>query len=104
MMNVFVVCGKVVELPVLKKTANGTNYATMVLDLVRPYLNSNSTYDHDRIAVTLWKGIAETTSDTCKVNDVVAVKGRIQTYCVEKENQTYYNYEFIAEHVAHLNA
>lgn len=104
MLNFIVLAGKIVELPVLKETVNGTKYATVVLEVTRPFKNSNSQYENDRVVVTMWKGIAETASSTCKLGDTLGIKGRIQTYSVEKEHQTFYNYEIIAEHVSFMNA
>lgn len=104
MLNIVVLAGKVVELPVLKETANGTKYATVVLEVTRPFKNSNSQYEQDRIAVTMWKGIAETANDVCKIGSTLGIKGRISTFSVEKEGQIYYNYEIIAEHVSFMSA
>lgn len=103
MLNIVVIAGKIVELPILKETSNGTKYASLVLEVVRPFKNSNSVYEHDRIAVTLWKGVAETATNTCAIGNLLGVKGRIQTYSVEKEGQTYYNYEIVAETVSFMS-
>lgn len=102
MLNFIVLAGKIIEMPVLKETVNGTKYANVVLEITRPFKNSNSQYDHDRIVVTMWKGIAETAMEVCKLGDILGVKGRVQSYSVEKENQTYYNYEIVAEHVSFI--
>lgn len=102
MLNFIVLAGKIVEMPVLKETVNGTKYATVVLEVTRPFKNSNSQYDHDRISVTMWKGIAETAMEACSLGDILGVKGRLQSFSVEKENQTYYNYEIVAEHVSFM--
>lgn len=102
MINNVVLTGKVVELPKMRETATGIKYANILIDVTRPFRNSNDEYDIDRVSVTLWKGIAETASRACKVGDYIGIKGRIQTYSVEKENQTYYNYEIVAEYVDYL--
>lgn len=103
MINNVVLTGKVIELPKVRETASGIKYATILLEVTRPFRNSNAAYDSDRISVTLWKGIAETASDVCKLGDWLGIKGRIQTYSVEKESQTYYNYEIVAEHVSFMS-
>lgn len=102
MLNVVVLTGKIVELPVLKETVNGTKYATIALEITRPFMNSNSVYDSDRIHVTLWKGVAETAMNICNVGDLLGIKARVQSYHVEKDEHTYYNYEFVAEQVSYL--
>lgn len=103
MLNHVVVAGRVSELPVVKETVNGTKYATLVLEITRPFKNSNDIYESDKVAITLWKGIAETALNVCKLRDMVGVKARIQTYSVTKENQTYLNYEFVAEQVSFMS-
>lgn len=103
MINNVVLTGRVIELPKMRETASGIKYANILLDVTRPFKNSSGIYDSDKVSVTLWKGIAETASDVCKIGDMLGIKGRIQTYSVEKETQTYYNYEIIAEHVSFMN-
>ena len=98
-MNVVVLVGKVIELPYMRETASGDQCATMLISVDRPFANSEGVYEQDEIAVTLWKGIAQTTCDVCAVNDVVAVKGRMATHLNRRDNVTYRNYEVIAEKV-----
>ena len=50
----------------------------------------------DEIAVTLWKGIAQTTCEVCALHDVVAVKGRLTTRTHNKDGVIYRNYEVVA--------
>ena len=99
-MNVVVLVGKVVELPVMRETAGGYQCATMILKVDRPFANSEGIYEQDEIAVTLWKGIAQTTCDVCTVNDVVAIKGRLSCRLHQRDAVTYRNYEVIAERVS----
>lgn len=103
MINNVILIGRIVEALQLRETTSGNKYATVVLEITRPFKNSNGIYDNDRISVTLWKGIAEMANDVCKIGDMLGVKGRLQTYCVEKESHTYYNYEIIAEHIAFMS-
>lgn len=103
MINNVVLTGKVIELPQMRETASGIKYANILLEITRPFKNSNGVYDSDRISVTLWKGIAETANEACKIGDLLGIKGRIQSYSVEKESQTYYNYEIVAEHVSFMS-
>lgn len=102
MLNNIVLVGRIVEPPQLRESTSGNKYATVVLEIMRPFKNSNGIHDSDRISVTLWKGIAEMACDCCKVGDMLGVKGRLQAYCVEKESHTYYNYEVIAEHLSYM--
>lgn len=100
MINNVVITGKIVEMPKIRETANGIRYANMLLEVARPFRNSNGGFDSDRILVTLWKGITETVNDVCKIGDLLGIKGRLQTYSVERETQTYYNYEVMAEYIS----
>ncbi len=99
-MNVVVLVGKVIELPYMRETPSGYQCATMVLKVDRPFANSEGVYEQDEIAVTLWKGIAQTTCDVCAIDDVVAVKGRLTSRIHQRDNVTYRNYEVVAERVS----
>ncbi|HCY05880.1 MAG TPA: single-stranded DNA-binding protein [Erysipelotrichaceae bacterium] len=105
MLNQCVLVGKVKQLPVIKQTANGNNYAQLVLEVDRNFRNSDGTLSTDLFQVTLWKGIAEMCMDVCKIDDIIALKGRLQAYVYESDkNKTYYNAEVIAEKVSFLTA
>lgn len=104
MLNQVVLVGKVVDLPTIKETVNGNKVATLGMELDRSFKNSDGYYETDYIAVTLWKGIAETVTNVCKMGDIIAVKGRVQTHTYNgKDDIVYHNYEFIAEKVSFLS-
>lgn len=104
MLNVVVVAGKVVELPILKEAASGNKYASLHLKVDRPFRNSNGIYEQDDMSITLWKGIAQTVCDVCSVGDVVSIKGRLQSRQYDgKDGQQYFAYDIIAEFVSFLN-
>lgn len=102
MINNVILNGVVVELPKMNETAGGIKYATVVLEITRPFKNHQGIYDVDRIAVTLWKGLAETSKDLCKIGDVLGIKGRIQSYSVERDGKTFFNYEIVAEYISYI--
>lgn len=104
MLNVVVLVGKILELPVLKEAASGTKYAVLHLQMNRPFKNSNGEYEQDEVYVTLWRGVAETVCNVCEIGDVVSLKGRLQSRQYEgKEGQHYLAYDIIAEFVTFLN-
>lgn len=104
MLNQIVLVGRVKELPTIQESANGNKFANLLLELDRPFKNSNGVYEQDYITIILWKGIAETVSDICQINDIIGVKGRIQSYSYEgKDGQTYRSYDIIAEKISFLN-
>ncbi|MDF9823931.1 single-strand DNA-binding protein [Breznakia sp. PF5-3] len=103
MLNQFVIVGKLKELPVVQETSNSVKYAHLTLIVRRNFKNSNNEYEYDDITCTLWRGIAESCNDLCKVGSNIAIKGRIQTNpYTSEDNVTYPNYEFIAEKVSIL--
>lgn len=102
-MNFVGFVGKVVELPELKESAMGNKFATLLVRIMRPYANSEGVYEHDEIVLTLWKGIAETTTKVCRVGDTIAVKGRLQSHTYEgRDGLMHRNYDIIAEHVSFI--
>lgn len=104
MLNQIVLVGRVKELPTIQESSNGNKFANLLLELDRPFKNSNGEYEQDYITIVLWKGIAETVSDICQLKDIIGVKGRIQSYTYEgKDGNTYRSYDIIAEKISFLN-
>ena len=61
-------------------------------------------YDTDFIRCILWNSVASTTTEYCRVGDVIGVKGRLQTSKYEDENKkTHYITDVIAERVTFLS-
>lgn len=101
MLNVIVLVGRVSQAPQIKITASGNKLGSLMLDVDRGFRNSNGEYEKDCFHVILWRGIAETCCECCKVGSIVTVKGRLQAHNYDsKEGQTYYNAEIIAEKVS----
>lgn len=103
MLNQIIIVGVLKELPQLKETTSSIKYATLTLKVQRNFRNSEGAFEADIIHCTLWRGIAENCIDICKVGDVIAVKGRIQSHPYTTDDKvTYMNYEIIAEKVSFL--
>ncbi len=104
MINEVILVGKVVKQPQLSQTTNGHHISNVVLETVRHYKNSFGIYESDFLAVTLWRGMAQTICDTCEIGSLIAVKGRIQsqTY-LEQDNRHYGCLEIVAEKVTILD-
>ncbi|MBP3851163.1 MAG: single-stranded DNA-binding protein [Erysipelotrichaceae bacterium] len=96
-MNLFCFVGQIEELPVLKETPNGIKTASILMKIDRPFANSEGIYEQDHIQVEVWRGLAETVCDVCHAQDLIAVKGRVSSYQVERDGHVYRNYSFIAE-------
>lgn len=103
MLNTFVLVGRIKELPQIKETSNGLRVATMLIEVERGFKNIDGIYEWDVFPVTLWKGLAETTVSVAKVNDIVALKGRIHSNKYEtKDERVFYNHEFIVEKLSFI--
>lgn len=103
MMNFFIIIGKLLELPTIKETPNGVKHATLLLDVERGFRNSDGTYENDKVAVEVWRGVAETATEHCSLGELLAIKGRIQSKEYQNaEGMTFINYDFIAEKVSFL--
>ena len=87
MLNQLVVVGRLVRDPELRKTEAGRNVTNITLAVPRSYKNSEGQYDTDYIDCTLWANVAENTTEYCHKGDLLAVKGRLQTRKIEKEEE-----------------
>ncbi len=104
MINNTILIGRIVDNPELRKTENGTNVTNLTIAVPRSFKNENGKYDTDFIDCTLWTGIAEATVEYCKKGDLIAVKGRLQSSKLQKENIPKINIlQFIVEKISFLS-
>jgi single-strand DNA-binding protein len=102
-MNTTIVIGTIRELPSLRETPNGNKVATLLVSSERNFKNPEGNYENDLFRITLWKGVAETVTETARKGQLVAIKGRLQSSPYEKSDGTQmYFYDVIAEKVAFL--
>ena len=85
-MNVFCVVGQIEQLPSLKETANGIKTCNVM------------------IKIEVWRGLAETIANVAQIDDLIAVKGRVASRKVIKDDRTFYNYAFVAEKIDFLSS
>ncbi len=105
MLNQSVVVGRLVRDPELYETENGNKVTSITLAVPRSYKNVNGEYDTDYISCTLWKGIAENTTQYCHKGDLLGIKGRIQSRNIEIDEDTNRNViELVAEKVTFLSS
>ena len=104
MLNQVVLVGRLTSDPEVVKTENGKKKTTVSIAVSRGFKNSQGLYDTDFIRCVLWNGIASSTCEYCKKGDVVGIKGRLQTSNYEKDNETKYVVEVIAEKVTFLSS
>ena len=99
MLNQIILVGRLVQDPEIKELENGVKASYIILAVPRNYKNSNGIYETDFIDCVVWKNIADNVKEYCKKNDIIGVKGRIQTRKEDNKNIT----EVIAEKVTFLS-
>ena len=104
MLNQVVVVGRLVKDPELRETESGKKVTYITLAVPRSYKNSNNEYETDFIDCTLWKGIAESTTEYCHKGDLLGIKGRLQTGSYEKDGEKKYTTDVIAEKITFLTS
>ena len=104
MLNNNILIGRIVNTPELKKTENGREVTNITVAVPRSFKNVNGEYDTDFIDCTMWMGTAKTTVEYCKKGDLIALKGRLQSTLLDKENIPKINLiQFIVEKVSFLS-
>lgn len=100
-MNACFLIGKLVEQPEIKTTSSGLKLANLIVDVEKNFRNQNGELEIERYSCTIWRAVAETVIDTCKVGDVIAIRGRLQANnYTSKESVERYNVEIVAENVS----
>ena len=102
MLNQVVLVGRLTADPEVVVSENGKKKTALCLAVARSFKNQDGIYESDFIRCILWDGVAASTSEYCKKGDVVGIKGRIQTSSYEKDGETKYSFEVIAEKVTFL--
>ncbi len=103
MLNQVVLVGRLVRNPELNETENGNKVTKITLAVPRSYKNVHGEYETDFIDCTLWKGVAENTTEYCNKGDIIGIKGRIETSVYEKDDKKIYSTIVIAEKVTFLS-
>ena len=104
MLNQLVLVGRIVREPEVKELESGKRVSNITLAVPRSYKNEKGEYDTDFIDCTLWNSVAENTAEYCKVGDMVGIKGRVESYNYEKDNQKFSGMKVQAEKVTFLAA
>lgn len=99
MLNVFCLAGRLAAQPEIRETPGGIRMAEIVLEVERPFANSQGLYEKDRITLEIWRGLAETICNVCQEGSWVTAKGRIANRPYEKDGRIWNNYSFVAEKV-----
>lgn len=76
------------------------NGAIITIENTRPFKNADGIYESDFIDVRIYDGIKNSLIDYCKENDLIGIRGRIQTRNEENEKIT----ELIGEKITFLSS
>lgn len=104
MLNQVVLIGRLVRDPELRDSQGGKKFTTITVAVPRAFKGSNGDYETDFIDCRLWSGIAENTSKFCKKGDLIGVKGRVETWVLETEEEKKYITDIIAEKITFLSS
>ena len=104
MLNNVVLVGRLTKDPEEILTEKNNKRTVVIMAVPRSFKNSNGEYDTDFIRVVLWNMIAEHTCEYCKKGDVIGIKGRIQSSSYEKDGETRFSTDVIAEKVTFLSS
>ena len=77
-MNEYTLVGRLKDKGIIKEGRNG-KYCRVQLAITRPYENSNGEYETDMIKITLRRDLATQLHEYCEIEDLVGVKGRIES-------------------------
>lgn len=96
MLNQFIVIGR------LKKIIDlGENKGALItIENSRPFKNADGIYETDLIDFRIFDGVKNSMIEYCKENDIIGIKGRIQTKNEENEKIT----ELIGEKITFLSS
>ncbi len=104
MLNQVVVVGRLTKDPEVVTLEKGKKRTSITVAVARSYKNTDGIYESDFIRCILWNAIAQNTSEYCHKGDVIGVKGRLQTSSYEKDGETKYSVDVIAEKVTFLSS
>ena len=103
-MNNVILVGRLTSNPEVVQVENDKKVTTVLLAVNRNFKNSDGLYDIDFIRCILWNSIASTTTEYCKVGDVIGVKGRFQSSKYKEDNgKIRYVTDVVAERVTFLS-
>ncbi len=104
MLNNVILVGRLTENPAIVEIEPNKKVTTVILAVNRNFKNAEGIYETDFIRCILWNNIAATTTEYCRIGDVIGVKGRLQSNKYEDENgKTHYITDVIAERVTFLS-
>lgn len=104
MLNQVIFVGRLTKDVELNESENRKEYSTATLAIPRAFKNEEGVYDTDFISVKLFGKVAENTSQYCHKGDIVGVKGRMQSSTYEKDGESKYSMDVVAEKITFLSS
>lgn len=105
MLNQVVLVGRIVDSVKLETDVENHKITAITLSVPRSFKNADGIYENDFIKCIILGGVAENTSKYCKKDDIVGIKGRIESRIIKKDDGTKnYEMELIAEKVTFLSS
>ena len=98
-MNQSILVGTVHSLPTLKETNNGNRLCQFTLEVRRPYKNADGESNSDIFAINLWNSLADEGFKSIHVDQMVALRCRLQANNYEKEGAMHYRSELVGEKI-----
>ena len=77
-MNEYTLVGRLKDKGIIKEGRNG-KYCRMQIGVTRHFKNANGEYETDMIKITLRRDLATKLHEWCEIEDLVGVKGRIES-------------------------
>lgn len=105
MLNQLVLVGRITHDPEPLILEDGKKVLKFQMAVQRSFKNYEGLYDTDFISVTCWEGLASIVENYIKKGNMIAVKGRIQSWQYSLENEKKLNMlEVVAEKVTFLSS
>lgn len=93
-MNFIQLVGIITAMPVAVSNATNVRYSEITVEVKSNFRDISGLFRIDIFKVRLWRGISDTVVEMCKVNELIAIKGRME---IDGDR-----YVIIAEHVEFL--
>lgn len=102
-MNKVILIGNLTKDPEYATTPNGTAVCKMSIAVNRNFTNANGERDTDFFNIVAWRRLADTCSRYLSKGKKIGVVGSIQNRSYEKDGQTKYVTEIMADEVEFLS-
>lgn len=99
MLNQIVLVGRLQKI-----VKNNDKKTTITLSVPRSFKNEEGEYVNDYIDVSIFGEVAKNTTEFCKLQDIIGIKGRVQSTEIEKYHSKMTIMEIIGEKVTFLSS